>query len=141
MRPDEYAAIELWWDRFLADPLLDDFTAVLCHGDLWYENVLVKPDGLVSGVVDWEAVAVDDPVQDFVPLLYLGEVFTADVRAAYEEAGGRLGFSSAHRLRQLSALREFGGVQHAARHDDMAELADSVEKLRRGPILRYKTGS
>ena len=38
-------------------------------------------------------------------------------------------------LRRLWELREFDGLRFAIRHDDAAEFADAVRKLRAGPIL------
>ena len=87
------------------------------------------------GVLDFENTAVGDPAQDFAALLYLGRPFAEGVIAAYQLGGGQLGENFDHRLEQLWAVREFGGVQFSVRYDDPEELQDSVQKLRNGPIL------
>eukprot|EP01006_Ploeotia_vitrea_P011673 TRINITY_DN3103_c0_g2_i1.p1 TRINITY_DN3103_c0_g2~~TRINITY_DN3103_c0_g2_i1.p1 ORF type:complete len:324 (+),score=48.52 TRINITY_DN3103_c0_g2_i1:28-999(+) len=45
-------------------PPLDRNPNVLLHGDFWPGNV-VWQDGKLSGVIDWEDVALGDPMQDF----------------------------------------------------------------------------
>src|SRR5579885_3662575 len=42
------------------------FPSYCCHGDLWYENVLMDDAcRTVTGIVDFEAANVGDPAQDF----------------------------------------------------------------------------
>jgi aminoglycoside 2''-phosphotransferase len=132
----EYRSVEQWWDRMLADPALTPDPAVLCHGDLWYENVLVDPmRSVITGVVDFEDANVGDPAQDVAVLRYLGDRFVAATIAAYRVAGGPLPPTFAHRLQRYWELREFGGVHFAVTHADEAEFADSLPKLRAGAIL------
>lgn len=56
-------------DDLFAGSLDDDrnwrFSPCLAHNDLGPEHVLVSPDGDLVGVIDWEEVAVTDPVSDF----------------------------------------------------------------------------
>jgi aminoglycoside phosphotransferase (APT) family kinase protein len=133
---DEYRRVEQWWDRMLADPAMTPAPAALCHGDLWYENVLVDPmRSVVTGVVDFEDANVGDPTQDFAALRYLGDRFVAATIAAYRVAGGLLTPTFTHRLQRYWELREFGGVHFAVTHADEAEFADSLRKLRAGAIL------
>lgn len=131
---NEYQAIAQWWDAFLADELMAKYTPVVQHGDLWFGNLLVK-DRRVTGVVDWERLGVGDPAQDFVPQLYLGQTFLNLVVEAYRGQGGELDPYFYHRLRHLFSVREFGGLQYSIRYDDTEEFADSIDKLRKGPIL------
>jgi aminoglycoside phosphotransferase (APT) family kinase protein len=132
----EYRRVEQWWDRMLADPAMMPDPAMLCHGDLWYENVLVDPRrSVVTGVVDFEDANVGDPAQDFAALRYLGERFVAATIAAYRVAGGPLTPTFTHRLQRYWELREFGGIHFAVTHADEAEFADSLRKLRAGAIL------
>jgi aminoglycoside 2''-phosphotransferase len=132
----EYRSVEQWWDRMLADPAMTPDPAVLCHGDLWYENVLVDPvRSVVTGVVDFEDANVGDPAQDFAALRYLGDRFVAATIDAYRVVGGPLTPRFAHRLQRYWELREFGGVHFAVTHADEAEFADSLRKLRAGAIL------
>ncbi|MBX3083993.1 MAG: phosphotransferase [Anaerolineae bacterium] len=132
----EYATIATWWERFLVDVNVTAYQPVVCHGDLWYENMLVDDTAQqVTGVLDFENMTISDPALDFVALLYLGEAFVAQVIRAYEKAGGMLGGDFLRRLNWLWGLREFGGVAYSVRFDDAEELADSIEKIRKGPIL------
>src|SRR5919201_7038777 len=84
----EYRSVEQWWDRMLSDPAMTPDPAALCHGDLWYENVLVDPmRSVVTGVVDFEDANVGDPAQDFAALRYLGDRFVAATIDAYRVVG------------------------------------------------------
>jgi aminoglycoside phosphotransferase (APT) family kinase protein len=137
LRPGEYARVAAWWETFLADEALRDYAPVFQHGDLWYGNLLVEGDRLV-GLVDFEEAGRGDPAQDFVPQLYLGERFLGRVMAAFRQAGGAFDTGFERRLAALWALREFGGLEYAIRYDDRAELAETLDKIRKGPILsRY----
>ena len=132
----EYAAIAHWWDVFLADAALRTYQPALCHGDLWYENILVdSASQSVAGILDFESMTIFDPALDFVALLYLGDDFVSQVIHAYRDAGGLLGDTFLRRLNLLWGLREFGGVHYSVQLNDAEELADSVAKIRRGPIL------
>ena len=39
-------------------------SAVL-HGDLWNENIIIKENGRLSGLIDWEHTQIGDPHWDF----------------------------------------------------------------------------
>lgn len=130
----EYQAVVQWWERFLSDDRMKVYTPMVTHGDFWHENVLVA-DGHVVGLLDFQEAAVDDPARDFIPLLYLGEAWLRRVMAAYRRAGGWLDEGFEHRLWNLWALREFGGVVYSLHHNDQVEMADSIAKIRKGPIL------
>jgi aminoglycoside phosphotransferase (APT) family kinase protein len=135
---EEYTRVDAWWDSFLSDPRTHDFEPVLSHGDLWYENMLVDNDARrLTGVVDWEHVSLMDPALDFSTQLHLGERFLSLVIDAYRAGGGTFDQQSDYRLRRLWELREFYGVLYCVRfpEDDEAEMADSIRKLRAGPVL------
>ena len=128
--------VSLWWDTFLADERMHQYKPVLCHGDLWCENILVddRADRVV-GVVDFEAAALSDPAQDFAALLHLGQGFANRVIDSYVSAGGQLDRDYLHRIRRIWELRPFYGLEFAVKFNDEAELSDSINKLRTGPIL------
>lgn len=130
----EYQTVTRWWEEFLADETMLDYPAVVTHGDFWFGNILAENSDVV-GLLDFQEVGVDDPARDFIPLLYSGEGWLRRVMAAYRRAGGRFDGGFEHRLWHLWALREFGGAAYAVRYDDCEELADSVEKIRKGPLL------
>jgi aminoglycoside 2''-phosphotransferase len=137
LEPDEYQAVVDWWDEFLVDEVMREYHPVLQHGDLWFGNMLVEgPQSTqIVGLVDFENLGMGDPALDFVPQLYLGQTFFNLVVEAYRAAGGNLDANFDHRLRSLWAVREFGGLQFAIEHDDAEEFADSIAKIRKGPIL------
>ena len=113
----------------------------VCHGDLWYENILVEradapgPDLRATGVLDWENASVGDPARDFATLFHLGAPFAERVIAAYRAVGGEFDTGFEHRLGRHWELREFDGTRFAVRQGDTAEFADGVPKLRQGPVL------
>jgi aminoglycoside 2''-phosphotransferase len=129
LEPAELARLDCWWHEIRSDAGLRTFEPALRHGDLWYENLLVAGGRLV-GVLDWEGAAFADPAQDFAPLPHLGDPFSEAVLGLY-------GASDAFRLRAQRhwELRELYGIRLALELDDADELADSVRKLRAGPIL------
>jgi aminoglycoside phosphotransferase (APT) family kinase protein len=86
---DEYTRIVRWWEDIFAEDTSHDTEPVLCHGDLWYENILVNPDvAALAGVADFENATLADPAQDFAMQMRLGRRFTARGIAAYRAAGG-----------------------------------------------------
>jgi aminoglycoside 2''-phosphotransferase len=132
----QFKIIMRWWEAFLSDALIKVYQPVLCHGDFWYENILVDERvQTVTGIIDFEHMAVGDAAIDFAPLLYHGESFVAQVIHTYKEEGGWPGTNFVHRLQRLWELRDFAGIQYSIRFNDANELADSLEKIRQGPIL------
>jgi aminoglycoside phosphotransferase (APT) family kinase protein len=47
-------------------------TSTLCHGDLWVTNLLVQPDGEVTGVIDFDRACSGDIEWDFAIAEYCG---------------------------------------------------------------------
>jgi aminoglycoside phosphotransferase (APT) family kinase protein len=134
--PDEYYKIAGWWDEFLSDLDLDDYTPVVRHGDFWYGNLLIdEHEGNVSAVLDFEKLAASDPADDFAVQYHLGEDFAEEVLELYHEAGGPRDAALPRRARRLWEIRHFEGLRWAVRFGDAGELAQAVEKLRGGPIL------
>lgn len=132
----EYTNIANWWDAFLSDGEMKRYQPVVQHGDFWYENILVDDAAQsVTGVLDFEAMAIGDSAVDFATLLYLGAAFAAQVVRSYVELGGKPGDNFVHRLQRWWEFREFAGVEYSIRVNDAEELADSVRKIREGAIL------
>lgn len=135
LQVEEYRKVVQWWENLLADESMQDFSPVVQHGDLWYGNLLVEGERVV-GLLDFEEVGIGDPAMDFVPQLYLGEWFLRQVQVAYQKGGGAAsGDAFERRLRLLWGLRDFGGLAYSIQHNDRVEFADSIEKIRKGPIL------
>jgi aminoglycoside phosphotransferase (APT) family kinase protein len=132
----EYARLEQWWQVVLADRTLDSYEPVLRHDDLWYENILVdEATGRLTGVLDFEKLAVGDRAQDFATQLHMGAGFARLVVDGYREAGGILEGDFAHRMEVWWQLRELEGVDFALQTADAVELDDAIHKLRRGAVL------
>lgn len=60
-------------------------TSTLCHGDLWVTNLLVQPDGEVTGVIDFDRACWGDIEWDFAIAEYCGIT-----RPAFWEGYGRM---------------------------------------------------
>jgi aminoglycoside 2''-phosphotransferase len=110
-----------WWATVFADDILLDYQPTLCHGDLWYENVLVE-NGIITGIIDWENVTLGDPMMDFAPQYYLGEDFAQAVMEAYQ------GEINLHRIQRWRQLREWFGMRIALHHDP-DEFEDALTKI------------
>ena len=137
----EYDTVRRWARDFEADEEIDRFAPTVRHGDLWYGNVLVdRAAGRVVGVVDWENAAVGDPASDLARQLHLGEAFAAAVLREYGACGGSVDDALRHRIRRRWELLEFAGIRTASALGDEAELAETVEKLRAGPIVGAGAG-
>ena len=76
-----------------ASALLEDYlevfesckTSRLCHGDLWVTNLLVQPDGEVTGVIDFDRACWGDIEWDIAIAEYCGVT-----RPAFWEGYGRV---------------------------------------------------
>jgi len=134
----DYDAVRQWWDRFLGDKTMRQYTPVLQHGDFWFGNMLVDKT-LASlalvGVIDVEHAAVGDPAQDFATQLHLGVDVADRIIDAYHLLGGTFDAAFGYRMQWLWELRAFDGLGFAVRHADLMEFEDAVRKLRSGPIL------
>jgi aminoglycoside phosphotransferase (APT) family kinase protein len=124
-----------WWRRFLTDPRMQRYSPAVRHGDFWYGNLLAGPDGAVTAVLDWEAVAVADPAQDLALARHLGPSLAKAVLDAYQAHGGAWDDQVAFRLERHWELRELTGIPLAAAAGDEDEIGACIAKLRAGPIL------
>lgn len=126
----ECGVLAAWCDEAAADDVMRRAIPALRHGDPWYGNVLVfdEPPRL-AGVLDWEGARLGDPAADLAAQFHLGDAFAAAILEEYA-ADGNL----RHRVRRFWEIREF--PDRTTHLNDPAELDESVEKLRAGPILR-----
>lgn len=135
-RPETMDRLAAWWDTCRAALTTASYTPSLVHGDLWYGNLLVRDGSRLSGILDWENLAVADPAQDFATLMHSGEEFTQAVMDAYERAGGILDQALLDRGLWHWEFRELTGIALAIDAGDPVEARDAARKLRAGPLSR-----
>jgi aminoglycoside phosphotransferase (APT) family kinase protein len=128
LEPDEADACRARFDAFLADDDLWRFATCLTHGDIGPEHVLVSPSGDLVGVLDWEELAVGDPVADFAWLLH-------ERPADGERALGAYGGPPDPTFRTRGAFRywlmPFHEVEHGLRSDQPAFVRSGLEGIRK----------
>jgi hypothetical protein len=105
----------------------------LCHGDLWYENLLVGSPGELAGILDWDEMRIADPAWEFAAIHSLGLPVLKSVASAYLRRTGS-DTSLLHRSRWYLVLRELLGLEWAILHD-RRERADALIKLRRALVV------
>jgi aminoglycoside phosphotransferase (APT) family kinase protein len=136
----ELAAVRAWWSDFAGDARMrsDRRTTrrCVCHHDLWHDNLLRSESGRLAGVLDISHVEVSDPAHDFAAPAYFGPAFMRELVASYRAGGGLFDAEDEHRAQRFFEAREFGGLAWAVEHDDGEEIAASIEKIRRGAVLR-----
>ncbi|MFD7365350.1 viomycin phosphotransferase [Nocardiopsis alba] len=110
--------------------VLPHLTTAVVHGDLGAENVLwewVRGVPRLSGVVDWDEVALGDPAEDLAAIgASYGEGLLGRVLALSGLSGGGV-------VERISAIRATFALQQAlyAWHDgDEGELADGLAGYR-----------
>ena len=66
LKPTQRSNVATAWEAFLSDRANFAFTPVFVHRDLGGDNVLWDPtNGVITGVIDWEAASIGDPAIDF----------------------------------------------------------------------------
>ncbi|BFO18959.1 hypothetical protein SHKM778_53470 [Streptomyces sp. KM77-8] len=117
---------------------LDEVTVpVLVHFDLWPGNILVERTAAgqarIGGIVDGERMFWGDPLADLVSLALLGDIATDDAfLAGYAEAGGRVAYDRAARVRlalyraYLYLIMLIETVPRAAGEDHVRRVRDAV---------------
>jgi aminoglycoside phosphotransferase (APT) family kinase protein len=128
----EFGTIETWQN----DPAPKPQAFSLAHGDFWQENLLIDPiNGRITGILDWEDAHIGDPASDFAPLRYPDPSFASRIMQDYVERTGNDRQSFETRVWWHWQNREFGGIHLSLLMRDMAELDESIEKLRHGALL------
>jgi aminoglycoside phosphotransferase (APT) family kinase protein len=103
--------------------------AVLCHGDLNIRHLLVDPDGLACGVIDWGDLCLADPAID-LSLAYCG--FAGQARAALLSAYGAAPEPARElRARVLAVFLSAALAEYAAAEGRTGLLTESLAGLRR----------
>lgn len=139
LSPPDYDRIVSWWTSYTVHRKEARFTSSLVHGDLWYGNILVDPaHSRITGILDWEEMASDDPAQDFATLRHSGNAFSDDVLDAYARAGGPVDDALLTRREWHWQAREIIGIATAIATGDESEIDDTLRKLTNGPVLSSK---
>jgi aminoglycoside 2''-phosphotransferase len=121
--------LTFWWDEALEDEAFYTHPIVLCHGDLWYANILT--DELceqITGVIDFSAMHMGDPAKDLATQSYMGEDFYNLLLREYAIAFPE-DTTIEYRVKRHQGLREISGFLHALRYDP-AEIEDAVSKIK-----------
>jgi aminoglycoside phosphotransferase (APT) family kinase protein len=128
----EFDRIEAWQSQPVPEPA----RLTVIHGDFWHENILIDRESRrVTGVLDWENLALGDPAQDLVPLRYLGDQTAERVLRGYLAKTGEDEADFSRRMSWWWGNRDFDGIYLALEMHDEEEIADGIRKLREGPIL------
>jgi macrolide phosphotransferase len=103
------------------------YSAVVCHGDAWFGNMLIHA-GHLSAVLDLEDACIADPALDLAPFRYLGQGILLDAVQAY---AGRTAVEPnlLERTHAYGFVRELAGLAYALNNDLKADVAEGVAKL------------
>jgi aminoglycoside phosphotransferase (APT) family kinase protein len=126
LEPRERMRAEALLARYLDDDDNWRFVPAVTHGDLAFEHVLVDSTGALAGVIDWESIAVRDPVWDLAGWLLEQSELGARLLAAY----GELDSQAVERARYMCALGPWHGVEHWVASGDPASIKSSLAVVR-----------
>jgi len=126
--PAEAMHIGSRFAAFVDDDALWRFAPCLVHRDIGPEHVLVSPTGDLAGVLDWEELAVDDPVADFAWLLHEMPEQGERALAAY---GGAPDAAFRTRAAVRYALMPFHEVLYGLDTEQEGFVASGIEGVRR----------
>ncbi len=123
---------------------LDERPRVMCHGDLWFGNVLVDYDGGLAGIVDFDRIAMAPPDYELDMLLrfwrYPWNFVPEQLEAAYEKPldtdllapfvelcrGGLSDEALSSRLSALELIYRLNLVNRFGWNDEHAEMFELV---------------
>ncbi len=118
------------WDDAVAVLALHPPAPLLCHGDPWYDNLLIdEASGRIVAVLDFEHAVIADVALDLAAVFHMSEAFGLAVVEGYEDRRGLdpslRGRIAAHRL-----IREIAGLADAVANDPL-EVPEQVAKVKR----------
>jgi aminoglycoside phosphotransferase (APT) family kinase protein len=127
----QYAGVAEWWDGFIADDSLFQYTPAVVHTDIWQENVLVDEAGHLAGVLDFDHIGIGDPAQDIAALGHLGSEFASAAREAYAKVApwGNELERRAHTLWDFRALEEVDWAIEMGRDQAIAEAVARLSRM------------
>jgi aminoglycoside phosphotransferase (APT) family kinase protein len=132
---NQVACLDLWWAAYREARTRGTVAPALIHGDLWHENLLVDPGQTrLTGVLDWENLAYDDPAQDLATLLHAGPAFADQALTTYARLRGLDERDLVVQRAWHWGYREFSGLAAAIADDDQDEIDDAMTKLRAGAL-------
>lgn len=127
--PDERAAFGRAWDDAAATLALHPPTSVLCHGDPWYDNLLIdEPSGRIAAILDFGQAVIADDALDLAAVYHMGDGFGNAVVAGYQDRRGR-DPSLAARVRAHRLIREVAGLADAV-DSGPDEIPDQISRIR-----------
>ncbi|MGZ4132487.1 MAG: phosphotransferase family protein [Actinomycetota bacterium] len=129
LTPEERATFERAWGDAAAALALHPPAPVLCHGDPWYDNILIdEASGRIAAILDFGHAVVADGALDLAAVYHLGDGFGGAVVAGYQDRRGR-DPSLAARIGAHRLIREVAGLADAvATGPD--EIADQIARIR-----------
>jgi aminoglycoside 2''-phosphotransferase len=105
MRPEARRSVTSLFENYLENPQLHTFSPCLRHGDLGPSNILYDPAGQrLSGIIDFDDIAVGDPAVDVAALSLYGERWMQELGKHYPIDEGML--ARAQFIRATYALQE-----------------------------------
>ena len=93
------------------------------------ENILIKRDSNVIGVIDFGNVAIGDKAIDFAVQNHVSNQFRDEVIPQYVKLGGDVGEELDKRMKYLMAIREIYGLEYQIMTDNVDK--DSLNKIKR----------
>ncbi len=126
---DEHAAFERRWADSAAVLALHPPASVLCHGDPWYDNLLIdEASGRIAAILDFGHAVIADGALDLAAVFHMGGGFGDAVVHGYQDRRGR-DPSLAARVDAHRLIREVAGLADAlATGPD--EVPDQIAKIR-----------
>jgi aminoglycoside 2''-phosphotransferase len=129
LTPDERAAFERAWAGAAATLAPHPPTSVLCHGDPWYDNLLInEASGRIAAILDFGQAVVADHALDLAAVYHMGDGFGSAVVAGYQDRRGR-DPSLAARIGAHRLIRQVAGLADAL-DSGPNEIPDQVSQIR-----------
>lgn len=118
------------WKAWLDDDgYWPEFLSVV-HGDLYAGHVLAKPNGEITGVIDWSEVKIGDPSIDFAGHVNafgtegLGELITC-----YQQKGGRIWSRMAQHCVERSSIAPLKYAVFAIENDSEQHIEAARQQI------------
>ncbi|MGE5225740.1 MAG: phosphotransferase family protein [Planctomycetaceae bacterium] len=117
------------WDGAAATLALHPPASVLCHGDPWYDNLLIdEASGRIAAVLDFGQAVVADDALDLAAVYHMGDGFGDAVVAGYQDRRGR-DPSLAARIAAHRLIREVAGLADAL-DSSPDEIPDQLSRIK-----------